>query len=279
MEKETKKLILTIGIFAVIIGGGYCVLIAYTGSTVPFSSVVSESMQHDNDRSSIGVIDTGDIVVVRDPSKTEIQSYVEGLSTGHNSFENYGSVIIYNRDGHNPVIHRAIIWLDYENGKWSSSELKNIEGQWHCEYLGTDGKLIRGTDPNDLKGTLYFHDIYGKAPYVNLDGLEKKSGYLTMGDNAVTNPNFDQSSGIIDHCISLENIRSVTVFEIPWIGTVKLMMNGNENLSHVPNSLPSLIMALITIFSILFFVDLIYMNRFNRQIQDRIGLSKGIGRR
>lgn len=96
---DNKGFILTILVIVIVFIGGYAALVVYTGSSVPFSSVVSESMQHDNDRSQIGVIDTGDIVIVRDPEKTDIHSYVESLADGYESFGNYGSVIIYNRVG------------------------------------------------------------------------------------------------------------------------------------------------------------------------------------
>ena len=67
MSGDNKGFILTILVIVIVFVGGYAALVVYTGSSVPFSSVVSESMQHDNDRSQIGVIDTGDIVIVRDP--------------------------------------------------------------------------------------------------------------------------------------------------------------------------------------------------------------------
>ena len=260
VNKETRTLVTIIGVFAIIIIGGYGALVVYTGFSLPFSSVVSESMQHDNEHSEIGVIDTGDIVIVADPSKQDIVSYVKGTITGKKTFGDYGSVIIYNRDSsQNPVIHRAIVWLDYNEstGKWSSSELGGYSGEWYCITNGTD----KYRDCTDLKGMLFIQ-VGGKLATINMDGLEKNSGFLTMGDNPVTNITFDQSTGIINHPIAMDDIRSVPILEIPWMGIIKLIMNGNTHVSHVPNSLPSLIMEIVLVFSFLILIDAFAVYRF-----------------
>lgn len=266
MKKETRNFIAVIGVFAIVIVGGYCALIAYTGFSLPFSSVVSESMQHDNYQSEIGAIDTGDIVIVQDKSKANIESYVHGSQTGYSSFGKYGSVIIYNRSStQNPVIHRAIVWLDYEEstGKWSSSELKNFSG-WSC--IDDD----ESCDWSDLRGTLYL-TIDEKDVSISLDSLQiKQSGYLTMGDNPDTNRALDQASGIINHPVSMDEIRSVAIWEIPWLGMFKLTMNGNTHVSHVPNSLPSLVMEIILIFSLLIVIDAFSVFRYHASVRDRL---------
>ena len=273
VDRETRNFVAVIGVFAVIVAGGYCALMLYTGLSLPFSSVVSESMQHDNERSEIGVIDTGDIVIVSDPSKREIQSYVEGYSTGFKTFGDYGSVIIYDRDSNkNPVIHRAIVWLDYNEstGTWSSAELSNYS-DWHCNFVSDNG--VQTCQWNDLRGTLVIY-VNDKEATIDLNTLEKKSGYLTMGDNPVTNPSFDQSFGIVDHPIDMDDIRSVPVMEIPWLGIIKLMMNGNTHVSHVPNSLPSLLMEIFLIFAALILIDVIALHRATASMEKTISSVK-----
>ena len=235
MNKADRNLLISIGVIAVIFIGGYASLVAYTGFSTPFSIVMSQSMQHDPHQSEIGSIDTGDIVIVMDPSKAEIQSYIDGTKSGYTSFGDYGSVIIYNRgDNQNPVIHRAIIWLEYNpvSDTWSAPS-------------------------EDITAS-------GKDVHINLDNLEKKSGFLTMGDNPETNTTFDQTSSIIDHPIGYDDIRSVPVFEIPWLGTIKILLNGGRNLEDVPNSLPSLVMLFMTVFGLLFLIDALTLYR-NRQ--------------
>lgn len=259
VNKETRTLVTIIGVFAIIIIGGYGALVVYTGFSLPFSSVVSESMQHDNKRSEIGVIDTGDIVVVADPSKQDIVSYVKGTVTGKKTFGDYGSVIIYNRDSNqNPVIHRAIVWLDYNEstGKWSSSDLAGYKN-WDCITDGREGYQ----DYTNLKGILRIQ-VNEKTVKIVLDTLGKNSGFLTMGDNPVTNKYLDQANGIINHPIAMDDIRSVPILEIPWMGIIKLIMNGNTHVSHVPNSLPSLIMEIVLVFSFLILIDAFAVYRF-----------------
>lgn len=95
------------------------------------------------------------------------------------------------------------------------------------------------TNYNDLKGTLRFIDITNseKDVYVNMDALPKSSGYLTMGDNPITNTELDQVSYITDHLVFIDDIKSVPVIEIPWIGILNILLkNGGENLDCVPNS-------------------------------------------
>lgn len=275
MNKADRNLLISIGVIVIVFVGGYASLVVYTGMTSPFSIVMSQSMQHDPDQSTIGSIDTGDIVIVREPDKVEIQSYVEGTQSGYSTFGDYGSVIIYNRgDNQNPVIHRAIVWLEYneESDTWSAPSLENYDGRWYSIYYDENGQSVRNeTDFNNIRGTLYFEDITvsQKDVSIDLDTLEKSSGFLTMGDNSETNPNFDQPN-IVDHTISYEDIRSVPVMEIPWLGTLKILVNGGNNLEYVPNSLPSFVMFFLTIFGLLILVDAFSMFRNERSIRERL---------
>ena len=255
MNSENKRMLLVIIAVIAIIGGGYASLMAYTGLNTPFSVVMSQSMQHDPERSQLGCIDTGDVVVVKNKSNARIESYVEGTSTGYKTFGDYGSVIIYERNNFNPVIHRAIVYLEWNenNSTWTSQELAGYDGEWYCRY--NDGKE---SNPTLLRGTLVFENLTqsGKTVSVNLSNLEKRSGYLTLGDNPRTNLSFDQTSGIIGHPISFDDIRSVPIAEIPWIGTTKILLNGNSaNLSYVPNSLPSLAMCIVILITAVILVD------------------------
>ena len=265
MKAEDKKLTMAVIIVGILVIGGYGALVATTGFYSPFSMVMSESMQHDDTRSSIGCIDTGDAVIIASPEKVEIQSYVEGTQTGFKSFDDYGSVIIYEHwSNNNPVIHRAIVWLDYDSitGRWSAPSLAGYEGKWSCE----------GNDYMNLRGNLTFYDITQSEKTVsfNLDDFgSKKSGYLTMGDNPVTNPRFDQSSfiGSGSYLVSDDKIKSVAIHEIPWISTLKILLKNNgDNLDKVPNSLPSLIMSLALLAAAFLIIDFLSLRKENREI-------------
>ncbi len=266
MNSEDRKFILTVGVIAVILVGGYAGLALYTGFSTPFSVVMSESMQHDNTRSEIGCIDTGDVVVVRSPEKAEIVTYIDATKTGYKTFGDYGSVIIYERgNGHNPVIHRAIIWLEWDdvNKKWSAPSLKDYTGEWDSN---------NGKNYNDLTGVLRLYNITqsGKNITIDLERIGKNSGFITLGDNPVTNTGVDQPN-TIDHPVMMEEVKSVPFAEVPWIGAMKILLKkGGENLEKVPNSLPSLAMAFLFIVSILLLVDIIAMNRNNREIRSEL---------
>ena len=266
VNRDDRRFYTSIGLVLLLVIGAYGGLVLHTGFSTPFSVVMSQSMQHDDDMSQTGCIDTGDIVVVRSPGKSDIVSYVEGHSTGYSSFGDYGSVVIYDRGNNsNPVIHRAIVWLEWDprDNVWRSPSLEDYDG-WYC--VGMDGQVTK--DPDRLSGKLKFTDITrsGKDVEVNLDTLGKVSGYLTMGDNPESNPNFDQTSGIVDHPIPYEDIRSVPFMEIPWMGTMKILLkNDGRNLEHVPNSLPSLLMEIVLLFSILLLVDQAFTIRNRRK--------------
>ena len=274
MDSENKRLLVVLGVFLIILVGGYAGIKAYTGFDTPFSVVMSQSMQHDNERSEIGCIDTGDIVIVKSPEKADIQSYFEGLDTGFRSFDDYGSVIIYERGyNQNPVIHRAVLWLEYNgDGTWSAPDLEGHENKWLCMDV-RNGSLERITNHNELSGTLKFIDITqsGKTLEINLDNLGDESGFLTLGDNPVGNLNFDQNSGIVNHLVGMDDIRSVPILEIPWAGTTKILLkNDGENLEYVPNSLPSLILAFIVIISLILIVDAIFLRKNTEDMKNEM---------
>jgi len=255
VNRGTKVIAVAVGIIALFLIGGYAYIHVTSGLDSPLSVVMSSSMQHDNNESRIGIIDTGDVMVIQSPDKAHLESYVEGTVSGYKSFGDYGSVIIYERgDDVNPVIHRAIIWLNYNgNGTWSAPSLQNYQGDWYCS---------NSTNYLKLSGTLYFDDITrsGKDVNINLDSLEKESGYLTMGDNPETNNYFDQDKGIVSHPIRLKDIRSVAMMEIPWLGVIKVYMTENKEqyLKCVPNSIYCLIMMFVLIFSIIYCCDIVY---------------------
>jgi signal peptidase len=264
-----KKIVYAIVLAAIAVIGGVIAYVAVSDK-VSFSVVMSQSMQHDQYKSSLGIIDTGDVVLVKDVEHSKIESFVEGTQTGYKTFGDYGSVIIYDRGtSKNPVIHRAIVWVDYDaaSGTWSSEDLKGYKGDWYC--ITNDGK--RTKDWSDLSGTLYFDGLTQSQKNVSVSlGKFTSSGFLTMGDN-VANNTFDQNAGITDHLISLDNINSVPFQEIPWLGTLKIYFKNNgANLDHVPNSMPSLVMFIALLFGILFLVDMLTLRRNSRELKKEL---------
>ncbi len=75
-------------------------------------------------------------------------------------------------------------------------------------------------------------------------------GYITMGDN---NNHVDQSCVFISKLVEYEDIVSVPVLEIPWLGCVKMMIEGDsENIDkYAPNSIHCIAALLIMMLSVM----------------------------
>ena len=241
MNKDSKDLLIIIITAVIIIGVVMVSLMAYSGMSRPLTVVESKSMQHSDDTSYLGIIDTGDMVVMVSPDKRSVITYVEGYNSGYWKFGSYGDVVIYYRDnGKNPVIHRAIIWLEVDDGGIiSAPSLKDYptsrwdnEGNW--DYNNLVGKLT-------LKG-LPYGNIYENVT-IDLSRITH-SGFLTKGDN---NNSFDQSSGIHPDAVMKSELKAIAGIEVPWLGCIKLLVN-NKNTWMIPqNSLNCLWILLLDI--------------------------------
>jgi signal peptidase len=293
MEKETKQMLIVCGsiiaVFMILLGSVY----AYSGVNPPFSTINSGSMQHSPDESSIGTIDTGDMVIVKDPDSYDITTYVEGAKTGYKKFGEYGDVIIYKTQTNN-IIHRAMLELTLKDIIYDGSTVKtqiwyipSLIGydDWDIINFTPGGMTSHKNDPaiwNEESGTVTIDesnkDIINLAltnvgysdatPFVNLWDLGKNKtdgykGYLTKGDNAETNNNFDQVilTKMRNKLVSEEDIKSVAVFEIPWLGCIKLFVNGT-NTDQIPtNSVIDLVITLIVIVLLAFGINFLISRR------------------
>lgn len=293
MEKETKQMLIVCGsiiaVFMILLGSVY----AYSGVNPPFSTINSGSMQHSPDESSIGTIDTGDMVIVKDPDSYDITTYVEGAKTGYKKFGEYGDVIIYKTQTNN-IIHRAMLELTLKDITYDGSTVKtqiwyipSLIGydDWDIINFTPGGMTSHKNDPaiwNEESGTVMIDesnkDIINLAltnvgysdatPFVNLWDLGKNKtdgykGYLTKGDNAETNNNFDQVilTKMRNKLVSEEDIKSVAVFEIPWLGCIKLFVNGT-NTDQIPtNSVIDLVITLVVIVLLAFGINFLISRR------------------
>ena len=293
MEKETKQMLIVCGsiiaVFMVLLGSVYI----YSGVNPPFSTINSGSMQHSPDESSIGTIDTGDMVIVKDPDSYDITTYVEGSKTGYKKFGEYGDVIIYKTQTNN-IIHRAMLELTLNDIEYEGAQIKkqiwhipSLIGydDWDIIEISVDGITSHKNDPDlwdETTGTLTVtetnKDIVNLAltdvgyssstAFVNLWDLGKQkedgySGYLTKGDNAETNTNFDQVilTKMRNKLVSDEDIKSVAVFEIPWLGCIKLLVNGT-NTDQIPtNSVIDLVITFVVIILIAFGLNFVLTRR------------------
>ena len=184
----------------------------YTGQwfAAPMVAIESGSMMHlDEPFGRLGTIDAGDMVLLvkvngRDDVVTRGSTYGGAYASEDKDnyfYGEYGDVIVYRKYG-NPndkqIIHRARCWVEY-----------NEEDETY-------------TIPE-----------YGKAnidsitiPELGLKNYKPShSGFITQGDNPVTNQQCDQAGGICSEPIKPEWITGKARGELPWIGTINLFFD------------------------------------------------------
>ena len=276
MHRDTKHTLVAVAAVAVVIAVVFVGIFVASGNFPPRTTVVeSESMQHGTS-SQIGIIDTADMVILRDKEKGPIISYVEGYNKGYTAFGSYGDVVVYSRSGGlNPVIHRAILWLDYNgDNTWSAPSLQNYPSdRWSCSS---------GYDETRLSGILslkYMNHNNNVTANINLDQLVRigsESGFITMGDNNTT---FDQPSNItgINGLITEEQIKSVAWAEVPWVGAFRMILVSDKMSAidkNVPNTIPCLIASMLLIVFLLvgisFFFDQRYYMKYRKELNEDI---------
>ena len=204
---------------------------AYSGNWPPMVVIESGSMEHEDNPlypeprySHIGVIDTGDLVIVKQAEKKDIVTYLEGKKLDYKKYGDYGDVIVYYKNGietYNgqpvtPVIHRAMAWVDVlENGTYYIPEI-NI-------YF--EGKII-------------LSEIGLPDSQHSLSNLES-SGYITKGDSYPGNKFPDQFghydiTGKKVQPVDPDWVVGMARGELPWFGLIKLRVTQPDNYYAAP---------------------------------------------
>lgn len=204
-------------------------MFAYTGLWPPIVVVESNSMMHGTDNlSHIGTIDTGDLVLVKKVTRpSDISTFVDGLSSGHRTYGDYGDVVIYWKGGSHlgtPIIHRALIYLqaNADGASYSSASLKNAPAS---EWAATDP----GDTWNHLTSSLIIRNISYDRISVSIDiagliqsagglGAALPSGFITKGDHNSLTDQIYWGPSPIDITWIVGKARG----EIPWFGLLKL---------------------------------------------------------
>jgi signal peptidase len=237
---------------------------AYTGLWPPLVVVESNSMMHTEDNtSSIGVIDTGDMVLVKDiGSVDDVVTYVEGFVSGHRTYGDYGDVVVYNSGGDDSstaIIHRAILYLmDNGDGTYSCEALQYLpDGKWRTSNSGDTW--------DSLTSTLTINDVgYRELDVgIRVDRMHG-SGFITKGDH---NTAIDQDQSISSYRpVDLDWVVGKARGELPWFGLLKLWVTDTLGSPSPPNSVTNLIicMTLIVVGPIL--ADVYLTNRTRRRI-------------
>jgi len=185
---------------------------AYTGQwfAAPMVAIESGSMMHEDEPfGRLGTIDAGDMVLLvkvngRDDVVTRggdfggAKAKSEG---GLKTYSEYGDVIVYKKYGRSDedqIIHRAMCWIEYNE----------IYETYTVEEYGLYNKTSLTIDELGLMSYQPSH-----------------SGFITQGDNPITNNRCDQAGGICSEPIKPEWITGKARSELPWIGTINLLFN------------------------------------------------------
>jgi len=296
MRTLVRELVLAAGMITLLVMAMW----AHTGSMPPLVVVESNSMQHDKN-GEIGTIDAGDLVLVHSPDRNRIITYAEATYSeskdyGYESLGMEGDVIIYQRNGEDdstPIIHRALFKIEV-------AESTAPEDGDCPEGVFWDGNCILswsvpGTNQvNVAKINLIFDGNntgeyscggvaaqHGSVWFSVENFTPSNPGYITLGDN--NDCNDDQ--GVFEFARGLSSIHSgmlkpveedwvigISGAEIPWLGTVKLMVSGGESPgeSQVPGASFLFLILFVASVLVILILDEPVINRILRNSPEMI---------
>jgi signal peptidase len=215
---------------------------AYTQNWPPVYVVESQSMQHGT-VDQLGLINTGDLILAQKVSSSDITTYIEGSQDHYSTYGEFGDVLLYHPDGTGvtPVIHRAIVYLqaDPGGGTWTVPSLAGLPcGSAPNAVYSVSGAPMGsppGCGSTGISGVLTLYGVGWSSVTVTLplNSLGGTSGYVTMGDNNLVGPPGNQT-GEPDQTFGISSIVQpgwiigVARGMIPWVGSVKLLLEGNS---------------------------------------------------
>ena len=276
MRTLVRELVLAGGMISLLV----LAMWAHTGSMPPLVVVESNSMQHEKS-GEVGTIDAGDLVLVHSPDDNRIITFAEATNPsssyfGYESLGLEGDVIIYKRNGESdstPIIHRALFEIAIGESSPADDQGQCSQGVLWESVCITSWSVPGSDQMNVEKINLIFNGVntgkYACGGVAAQHGSEWFSvenytpmnpGYITLGDN--NDCNDDQ--GIFEFAQGLSSIHSgmirpvqddwvigISGAEIPWLGTVKLMVSGGDSpgVSQVPG--PSFMFLMLFVGAIL----------------------------
>ena len=204
---------------------------AYSGNWPPMVVIESGSMEHDDNPlypeprySHLGIIDTGDLVIVKQAEKKDIVTYLGGKKTDYKKYGDYGDVIVYYKNGietYNgqpvtPVIHRAMAWVEVVDKENETYYIPEIDTYFYGKIELTEIGLGGGASIKNLQN----------------------SGYITKGDST-GNPHPDQLThyditGASVQPVDPDWIVGMAKGELPWFGLIKLRVTQPDNYYEAP---------------------------------------------
>jgi signal peptidase len=238
--KSLRGFIIAAAIVLIRIGA----LVLYSGAWPPLVVIESKSMQHSQTESFIGVIDTGDMVILKRVSGIgEVRPYLDSLADGYQTYSEYGDVVIYKpggSDSRTPIIHRALLRM-YYNASGGGFDIPVLG-----EIPSTMWSVLGGPkDWHNMKSELVLTDIgynhvsvrlnlFTMLSYFDQIGMTPFGGLVTLGDN--NRGIVDQSSDISRTPVREDWIDGVARGELPWFGLLKLWITGPAPDGPVPEN-------------------------------------------
>lgn len=223
-----RDLILTVAVFAVLLGG----LLAYTRTWPPLATITSDSMAHGEGESAAGTLDPGDVVAVQGVSaRSDVITYLEGRATGYRTYGDFGDVIVFDAPGEpagSTYVHRSMAFVEW-NASANAYDVPDLERLPASAWTGWDAAGNATARPFALSRFV----LHGAGWRQDLDiafnltagerilavGFET-SGLLTMGDeNAYTT-----LTKVDRWVVPPANVRGVARGELPWVGLVHLTL-------------------------------------------------------
>lgn len=170
----------------------------------------------------LGTMDPGDIVVVKAvDGPQDVETLVQA---GDPHYGYAGDVIMYypnNDTSRTPVIHRAVAWIEVIG----SGPGRRYEVAW------IDGETLRFDSTGVYMPEFGLDERYG---YPRERGFKPvRSGFVTRGDNPLTNPVSDQALGI-SQLVQPDWVVGKARFELPWFGLLKLAVANEFNQARPP---------------------------------------------
>lgn len=256
------------GVAAMLVALILLAMFAFTGKWPPLVVVESNSMMHSEENiSHLGVIDTGDLVLVKKVDSTsDIETYVDGYVSGHKTYGDYGDVIVYKvngQDSRTPIIHRALVYLEAnpDGESYKVDALREIPSdKWSASSA---------TDTWDrLTSTLTIRDVGYNGIYVAIDigalSTPLKSGYITKGDH---NSQTDQFGGSTP--VQIGWVVGKARGEIPWFGLLKLWSTDTLGSAEPENSVRNLWISIAAIIIAPVLIDFVATYKEKKKISEK----------
>ena len=212
-------------------------LFAYTSNWPPIYVVESGSMQHGTG-DVVGLLNTGDLVLVKQLATSSVIPYVVGAQMGYVTYGEYGDVILYHPNGDasvTPVIHRAILYLVWNaTGRdYSAPALQGLPCGSAPDAVYSVSGMSSGCGWSGLISTITLYHVGWRNATVSipLGALGHYSGFITMGDNNVFGGS--PAQGDTDQWLGISGLVSggwivgVARGMVPWVGSFKLLVDGN----------------------------------------------------